>query len=146
MNNRLKSILLVAIQLAALTLIAFTGPWLADSIPLLLLESAGLGLGVWAIAAMRPGNFNITPDVKPEGRFVRRGPYRWIRHPMYLALLLVTLALVLAAPSPWRWLFWLLLLVDLLVKIAFEERLLVARFPEYAAYQETTKRLVPYVY
>jgi protein-S-isoprenylcysteine O-methyltransferase Ste14 len=143
---RIVSYLLVAVQFAALGLIALTGPWLAESIPLLLLEMAGIGLGLWAIAAMRIGNFNVTPDVRRDGQFVARGPYRIIRHPMYLALLLTTLPLIISAPSWWRWLFWLLLLADLVVKIEYEERLLVKHFSEYAVYQQQTKRLVPYLY
>lgn len=140
------SYLLVAGQFTALALIALTGPWLANGIPLLAMELVGVALGLWAIVAMRIGNFNITPDVKRDGTLVARGPYRTIRHPMYLALLLATLPLIITAPSGWRWLFWFLLLVDLLVKIEYEERQLVSHFPAYAAYQHETKRLVPYLY
>lgn len=145
-HSPLLSYLLVAGQFATLALIALTGPWLAEGVLLLAMEVAGVALGLWAIGAMRVGNFNITPDVKRDGAFVMRGPYRVIRHPMYLALLLATLPLIITAPSGWRWLLWLLLLVDLLVKIEYEERLLVRHFADYATYQRETKRLVPYLY
>lgn len=145
-QNSRKSYLLVAIQMATLLLIALTGPWIARHPVWLLVEVLGLAVGVWAVAAMRLGNFNIVPDIKPASRLVRRGPYGWIRHPMYTALLVVALALVLDAFSGLRLLLWVILLVDLLVKLHYEEELLTAHFADYAAYRQQTKRLLPWVY
>jgi protein-S-isoprenylcysteine O-methyltransferase Ste14 len=89
---------------------------------------------------------HVLPEPRADAQLVARGPYRFIRHPMYASLLIFTLALVLAAPAWWRWLIWLALLVNLVLKLSYEERMLVARFPAYAAYQERTWRLVPWVY
>jgi protein-S-isoprenylcysteine O-methyltransferase Ste14 len=146
MHSRLVSIALVAIQFAMLGALAASGPWLARNPFWLAVQFVGVGTGVWAVATMRPGNFHITPDVKHDAQLVRRGPYRWVRHPMYLGLLLVTLPVVVAAFSVWRLAFWLTLLVDLLVKLRYEEGLLVQKFPLYARYQTESKRLIPYVY
>jgi protein-S-isoprenylcysteine O-methyltransferase Ste14 len=145
-NATLKSYTLVVIQLTVLLLFALTGPWIARSTFWLLLEGLGGVLGLWSVWTMRIGNFNIRPEVKATSRLVRRGPYRWIRHPMYTALLLVTLALLLERFTPWRLLYWLILLVDLLIKLRYEETLLTAHFDEYAAYCRQTKRLLPLVY
>jgi protein-S-isoprenylcysteine O-methyltransferase Ste14 len=65
---------------------------------------------------------------------------------MYASLLLITLPLVLAELTPLRVATWLLLLGNLIVKLNYEERLLVARFPEYTSYQRTSKRLIPFIY
>jgi protein-S-isoprenylcysteine O-methyltransferase Ste14 len=65
---------------------------------------------------------------------------------MYAALLLGTLALVLAQPAPLRWALWLVLLADLLIKLHYEERLLLAHFAGYAHYMASSKRLIPYLY
>jgi protein-S-isoprenylcysteine O-methyltransferase Ste14 len=137
---------LVFVQFAALLVIAFSGPLLLRQPLSLALAVAAILLGLWAILAMRPGYFNILPDPKPNGRLVRAGPYRWIRHPMYAALLLLSLALVLNAPSWWRGLVWLLLLVNLLVKLNYEESLLAKLHPEYSSYQAQSRRLVPFLY
>lgn len=145
-SSRFKSYLLVVVQFACLIGILLTGPWIARNPLLLALEMAGGLLGVWAIVTMRLGNLNLAPDVKPDARLVRSGPYRWIRHPMYAAVLLAALALVLDAPSALRWGLWLALLADLLVKLHYEERLLSAHFAGYAAYRQASKRLIPYLY
>jgi protein-S-isoprenylcysteine O-methyltransferase Ste14 len=141
-----KARLLVAIQFAMLGLLLLTGPWLAQNSLPLVIEAVGGLLGLWAIGTMRLGNFNITPDLKPNGQLIKRGPYRWIRHPMYSAILLVTLSLVLTEFSWWRLGFWLTLLVNLLIKLTYEEHLLSQRFATYTAYQKRTKRLLPLFY
>lgn len=144
--NRLKSYVLVGIQFTALLTLVGTGPWLARHSVLLTMEVAALALAAWAILTMRIRHLNVFPDVRQGSRLVREGPYRWIRHPMYAAILLGALALVLDAPTPLRWLVYAVLAVDLLVKLHYEERLLAAAFPAYRAYQETSKRLIPFIY
>jgi protein-S-isoprenylcysteine O-methyltransferase Ste14 len=107
---------------------------------------AGTFVGVAAIAANRPGNFNVQPEVKPSARLVTDGIYAHLRHPMYLAVLLLMLAAIAADPRAWRISLWLALLAVLLAKAAREEGYLRARFPEYAAYQARTARLLPRLY
>lgn len=142
----MKSYSLVLIQFGALALIALTGPWLAEGFWWQLLEGIGLGIGLWAIVTIRIGNFNITPNVKQNSLLVQTGPYQFIRHPMYLALLLVTLALVGSQFSFLRLGIWMVLLVDLIIKMAFEEQLLAAHFTNYTHYQRRTYRLIPFIY
>jgi protein-S-isoprenylcysteine O-methyltransferase Ste14 len=142
----MKSYSLVLIQFGAVALIALTGPWLAEGFLLQLLEGIGLGVGLWAIMTIRIGNFNITPDVKQNGQLVQSGPYQFIRHPMYFAVLLVTLALVCSQFSLLRLGIWIVLLVDLIVKMAFEEQLLAAHYTNYTHYQQQTYQLLPFIY
>jgi protein-S-isoprenylcysteine O-methyltransferase Ste14 len=145
-GNQKLSWLLVFLQFAALALIAFTGPLFAPSPLLLALELAGLALGAWAVLAQGFDNFGITPDPVAGAHLVTRGPYKLIRHPMYAALLLTTLPLVVAAPSLLRAALWLLLLADLVVKLNYEEGMLVEEFKAYTQYKKHTYRLIPFVY
>ena len=145
-RSRLVSYTLVAIQFACLIAIALTGPILARNPLLLALEVAALLLGLWAILTARIGNVNVVPDPRQGAVLVESGPYRWIRHPMYVALLLGALALVFESPSPLRWGLWIVLLIDLVVKLHYEERLLLAHFAGYGTYMAASKRLIPYIY
>jgi protein-S-isoprenylcysteine O-methyltransferase Ste14 len=104
---------------------------------------AGGFVGLAAVWANRPGNFNIHPHPHPKGELIRHGPYRWVRHPMYSAVLLFGLACAVAAPSAVTLGYLVSLTVVLLTKARLEERLLVAKHPDYAAYAATTKRLLP---
>lgn len=146
MRGSAKSYALVAIQFAALIALAMTGPVIARQPAWLAVELLGIGLGVWAIVAQRFINFNVTPDVKVEGFLVQTGPYRWIRHPMYASLILIGIALVADSSSWLRLAMLLILVVDLVVKLNYEERLLTAHYPAYAAYTQRTKRLIPFIY
>ena len=92
------------------------------------LLSLGLALGLSAIRAFRAAGTPPEPW-EPTTAFVARGPYRFTRNPMYLGMLLGTLALAAAFDSP-----GVLLMVPPLVGlvqwgvIAREERYMAARF------------------
>ena len=146
LRPRTKSLIFVFVQFAVIGAIALSGPLLARHPLLLVIELAGIGLGLWAILTMRPWNFNVTPDVKVEGVMVTRGPYALIRHPMYASIFLVTGALVADAPSSLRIALLLILVVDIVLKLSYEERLLAAHYPAYAQYMQRSKRLIPFVY
>jgi protein-S-isoprenylcysteine O-methyltransferase Ste14 len=122
-----------------------SGPWLASP-ALVWLEIIGLYLGAWAVCAMKLRNLHIAPDVAPNARLVTKGPYRFIRHPIYAAVLLITLSLVLSRFTLARATTWAMLLAVLVAKLQYEEILLSKRFGEYIGYQKRTKRLIPFVY
>jgi protein-S-isoprenylcysteine O-methyltransferase Ste14 len=148
-RTELPSSWLVVLQFALIGVLLVTSwPPAAEALLpaalLMLLASAVIGLA--ALAANRPGNFNIRPEPKPRGQLVTWGVYRRIRHPMYSAVLLAMLAAVLADPRPWRVAAWLALLGVLLAKLRREERYLTARHPEYAAYCKRTRRLIPGIF
>lgn len=65
---------------------------------------------------------------------------------MYTSVLVVTLAWTLGSPLPYRILLWVGLVMTLSVKLRYEERLLMERFPEYEAYRRQTKGLIPFVW
>lgn len=137
---------LVGLQLAALVALAATGPLLARAPLPLCAELAGIGLGLWAVAALGVRQLRPGPEPATEARLVVSGPYRWIRHPMYAATLLVAGAWVASAWTPLRVAIAALLAGVLAVKMRVEERLLARRFPAYPDYARRTKRLVPGVW
>ena len=105
--------------------------------------AAGALLGLWALSCNRPGNFNIRPTPRAGGQLVQRGPYRWIRHPMYSAVMACGLACAWADSSRWVWLGIVMLVAVLATKASFEERWMLAEHPGYAAHQKRTGRFLP---
>ena len=145
MRISIKSAVLIAAQLACIAYLLVSDPWRAH-LHWAWLEAAGLCLGAWAVFTIKLQNVRIAPEVGRGGRLVTHGPYRFIRHPMYAAVLLVTLAWLLDRFTGARLVAWLVLAGDLLIKLEYEEQLLGKRFSEYPAYRARTNRLVPFVY
>jgi len=112
----------------------------------LYLIAAGTGVGLAALFANRPGNFNIHPAPRAGGTLVTRGIYHWIRHPMYTAVLTIGLGASWAANSWCSRLVWLALLAVLVCKALLEEDWMLATHPGYAAYSARTARFLPGIY
>lgn len=141
-----SSSFVVAAQLLLLAGLAITGPIVARRPLLIAAEMLALALGLWAVLVMGIGSFSIVPEVKPEASLVTRGPYRFLRHPMYSSLLCASAALVADDFSWLRIVLWVALAVVLRFKIFREERLLENAFPPYSEYRRVTKRLIPFIY
>ncbi|MDI1247094.1 MAG: methyltransferase [Rhodoferax sp.] len=141
--------LLVAGQFGTLGALMFLAAPNLLQAPFQTLAWLALGLsgvvGLWALLANRPGNFNIRPTPRAQGKLVAHGPYRWIRHPMYTAVSLLGLACALALGSLPGWLLWLVLVLVLLAKALLEERWMAAMHPAYADYQARTHRFIPFL-
>lgn len=85
--------------------------------------------------------------VFPEARgLVTRGPYRWVRHPIYLGELLSGLGLILPHASLQNVAVFALFLGLQYWRALNEERALEAAFPDYAAYRARTWRLAPWLH
>jgi protein-S-isoprenylcysteine O-methyltransferase Ste14 len=142
-----RGTLLVAAQLLLLALLALQAVRSSHGWPLpaVLLIAAGVALGVWALSANRIGNFNVHPAPRAGGRLVREGPYRWIRHPMYSALLLAAIG-VASGAGGWSWLLVAMLAMVLGAKARLEEAGMLQAHPDYAAYRHRTTRFVPWLW
>lgn len=86
-------------------------------------------------------------EVEEGQRVVTTGPYAVVRHPMYVAVLLIYVATPLALGSFWGLAPAALIPGVLVARILSEERLLREKLDGYRAYAERTRyRLVPGVW
>lgn len=145
-KEKIYPYLLTTIQLSSLVYLLISAPAIARDYGGILIESAGIFLGLLAIFQMGIGNFNIIPQIKKDGILVTTGIYSVIRHPMYLAQLVAVLPLIIDYFSYFRLAVWFILLVDLLIKIQYEEKRLLAHFEGYAKYKMNSKKLIPFIY
>ncbi|MEV6768234.1 isoprenylcysteine carboxylmethyltransferase family protein [Nocardia sp. NPDC051030] len=107
----------------------------------------GLAVRVWAIAVLGKA-FRTTVEVDADQAVVDSGPYRWIRHPSYIGVLLLTVGFGLAAAN------WISLPIAIVVpaialyrRIDVEEKALIETLGRpYEDYRAGTKRLVPGVW
>jgi protein-S-isoprenylcysteine O-methyltransferase Ste14 len=144
--DKIKAYILVSIQFICLILVFASGRPFAKDYLLLALEIMGVALEIWAVITMGRHNLNITPLVKQEAQLVTWGPYRFIRHPMYSALLLIIWPLIIDRFSLFLLITGLVLTIVFIVKLFFEESALKKHFVEYEDYMKTTNRLIPYIF
>ena len=141
---QIQSYLLVTIQFfCAVFFFYFVGTVTLTLLPVIMI-TAGIAIALWAMLTMRMGNFTVNPIPKEEAKLVTSGPYAFIRHPMYVAVLIAMLGIALNIHTVLGYGVWIILLIDLLVKLRFEEKLLLGKFPEYQQYRRRTKRLLPF--
>jgi len=102
----------------------------------------GLALVVWAVLVFGRG-VTPSPVPSPKAQLQTRGPYRWIRHPMYTGVIILMAGSALGRQN---WLaagLWAVLLVFFLAKLRWEERRLVEHYPGYHAYRLHVPALIP---
>ncbi len=145
-ENRLLEYVMVGVQFAAILFIGITTAW--NALPMWSAVAAIIcfGLGGYSILVMKLDNLHVLPHPVNNAEMVLHGPYRFIRHPMYASVLLTGLVLIAGDFSAIRLAVWLLLAVDLIVKLEYEEKLLILQFPAYEAYRKGTSRLIPFLY
>lgn len=100
-------------------------------------------LALWGVRSFKAAGTNVDPH-KPATAFVRVGPYRFTRNPMYLGMVLLQFGLALTFSLDWALLggFLLWLALDRLV-VRAEEAYLLERFGgAYADYLAQTRRWI----
>ena len=101
---------------------------------------AGLAFSLASVAVLGRC-FGILPDVRG---LVVRGPYRLVRHPLYLGELTAAIGIVIGSRHPVAAAgAWLVCLGLQIARTHYEESNLRAQFPAYEAYAARTKRILP---
>jgi protein-S-isoprenylcysteine O-methyltransferase Ste14 len=105
----------------------------------------GLFVTIWA-RWMLAGNWSSDVTFKQGHDLVQTGPYRFVRHPIYTGLLVMSLGTAVEIGRLHCWLSIVLTGIGFWIKLSQEERLLLRHFPDdYPAYQKQAKALVPFV-
>ena len=108
-----------------------------------------LGLVIrWTAITSLGKSFSANVAIQPTQTIYRGGLYRWVRHPSYLGMLLIFLAIGIYSRN---WLGLAIVLISttlaLLYRIHVEESALNRAFGDaYASYSKTTRRLIPFIY
>jgi protein-S-isoprenylcysteine O-methyltransferase Ste14 len=105
-------------------------------------EGIALVAALWTLASVIALGrcFGLLPEARG---LVVRGPYRLVRHPIYLGEMGALTGLVIAAPSLVNAIVLTAFVAAQVIRMRFEEEALVRRFPEYAAYAAGRGRLIP---
>ncbi len=84
---------------------------------------------------------------RPEDKFVTAGPYRLVRHPMYTAVLLMSLGLALLIQSLLILSLFVVLAIFIMLLIPAEEAQLQEAYgAKFSEYRQKVKALIPFIY
>jgi protein-S-isoprenylcysteine O-methyltransferase Ste14 len=84
--------------------------------------------------------------LKEGHELVERGPYRFVRHPIYAGILTMFFATALALGHLAGFAATLLMFASFWIKLRDEEKLMLQQFPDrYADYQRCAKRIIPFI-
>ncbi len=146
MSIKQQSYIYVFIQLSLIAYVCISEIPFCSTPYLLAIEIWGILMVLFAVWSMKMGNFNINSVPKEKGELRTTGFYAVVRHPMYLSTLVVLLPLVIDYFNYYRLAAYVLLILVLIFKLTFEEKLLLKEFEGYRDYRKKTWRLVPFVY
>lgn len=91
-------------------------------------------------------NYSPCFDSHVPFELIYSGPYRFIRHPMYLAKLIVVVCNFIISGSLWFLPMFLYVLVETIRTVLNEEKYLTTSMLGYMDYQKRTTRMIPFVF
>lgn len=118
-------------------------------IPAILLMSAGVIMLLVAFASFNVKEFLglEKPEYVPDAKLVTSGVYRYVRHPLYTAMLLLFPGVLLYCPTWSVLLLTVLAIIYIEIGSRLEEKKLIQVFGEdYIRYQQQVKRYFPFIY
>jgi protein-S-isoprenylcysteine O-methyltransferase Ste14 len=109
------------------------------------LALAGLATMLWARVTLGR-NWSGGVVLKEDHELIQRGPYAYVRHPIYSGVFLLILGFAVLQGKLSTFGVVLMVIVLLWFKASQEEKLLVSHFPaEYPAYRKRVKALIPFI-
>ena len=135
-----RAVVATALAIDALGLSSLQPITRPDALPLALgFMLAGTLLAFWS-AWYLGKSFSLLPQART---LVTTGPYRYVRHPIYLGGLLITVGEVWLRFSPLVVALNVLFVAAQIVRLRYEEAILERAFLEYREYRARTSALIP---
>ena len=130
----------------AATMMPFAFPLLRAAPPGVGIQLASDALLVagttWSVWALRSLGENLSVLAQARG-LADRGPYRWVRHPLYTGELVSALGLAIAAGTLAAAIAWVVLCLLQGYRAVKEEQVLLRALPDYPSYRSRTAALLP---
>ena len=144
MNLKWSSVLAFGLMVIGLLWLVRRQEVFARSLPAQVIQGCAVGLMVAARITFGKRSFHAAAN-PTAGGLVTTGPYHWLRHPIYAAVLYFVWSAALDHRSYQAIAAAGLVTAGAFVRMYAEEALLIDRYPEYATYRARTARIIPFV-
>ncbi len=142
MNSRvlvsLQFVAIIAIMIPKSSIMITSYWWVLPLVAIL--------VALWIFMHNRVGNFNVVPEIRDNAKLVVSGPYRYVRHPMYSALILFMSGMLLWHFNLINLLFLAIMIAAVGLKARKEEQLWSDHHEDYLAYKKATKIIIPFIF
>lgn len=142
----LKSASLIGYILLVIILLALVieKSLLATGYVAIIVQIIAVLLMIWARITFGRRSFHAAAN-PTEGGLVTRGPYAYIRHPIYASILYFLWAGVFSHFTVITLILGVFGTVGASIRIYAEEQLVVQQYPQYVDYASRTKRVIPFL-
>jgi protein-S-isoprenylcysteine O-methyltransferase Ste14 len=123
--------------------------WYELPLPIILIAAfmMNVGVGILNLATFQNSFASKVLDIRQEQVLVDSGMYAHVRHPLYAGGILMALFIPLALGSLWGLIPAFFAAAALVIRIEFEEEMLLKGMDGYADYQQRVKyKLIPGIY
>ena len=144
--NRISGHILVVMQFSGIALSIYPFNYSEhNSYLFLMISIIGAIPGISALLYNRIGNFRVYPELRPGYELITKGPYNYIRHPMYTSVIMMMLGIAIYLNAPLNYLGLCITIVSVTLKALKEEHLIAEEHPLYKDYMSRTTRFIPYI-
>jgi protein-S-isoprenylcysteine O-methyltransferase Ste14 len=110
-----------------------------------ILGLAGMAFALWGRITLGR-NWNLYPSLKESHELIVRGPYQYVRHPMYTGFISMLLGAVIWYGTATGFVWFFACFLGTWFKLGQEEKLLTAHFGEsYKLYKMRVKAIIPFI-
>ena len=141
---RLVSIFGFFVAIGAMVALAVRHALFGEGLLSIVIQILAISLMVWARVTFGWRSFHAA-GTPTEGGLVTSGPYKYVRHPIYAAVLYFAWAGILSHVSVTNILLGICAIGGAVLRMEVEERLVAKRYPEYGAYAKRTARVIPFL-
>ncbi len=117
----------------------------ATFIPGLLITASAFAVRAAAVRALGR-MWSVHIEIRKEHELVKDGPFRWIRHPIYLGAILELVGAIIFLNASYTAIAFVVFFVpSLIARIRLEERAMITQFGDaYRDYIRTTPAVIPW--
>jgi protein-S-isoprenylcysteine O-methyltransferase Ste14 len=145
MLSKIGSLLGFVIAVIGLVFLIFNNNIISKNPIIIIIQLFSFCLMIWARITFKSRSFHLAAN-PTEGGLVTNGPYRWLRHPIYAAVIYFSWACLIAFPKIEVLIAVFFITVGFLTRMLLEEKALKNAFPEYIEYSKRAKRLIPFIF